>query len=175
VKLKELIRRIAINCPSEFPFPDNLETYLEDFVPNKLLKSGTLQDAFDLSDYELEEVYNESYLLYQEDRYLESSTGFRWLVLFNPYEPKYWMGLAASLQLLEKYEKALHAYALFALLESDNPYPHFHAYECYSALHNVEEGRKALVLAHRRAVKKSAYRDLQEEIEFLLNNTKPRK
>jgi type III secretion system low calcium response chaperone LcrH/SycD len=165
MKLKELIRRIALNRHEEFPFADNLETFLEDFIPNTLLKSETLQKAFGVSNYEMEEIYSEAYRFYQEDNYLEASTGFRWLVLLNPFIAKYWTGLAASLQLLEKYEKALHAYAISALLESENPYPHFHAYECYEALNNKEEAEKALDLAYQRTIGKAAYSDLEEEIE----------
>src|SRR5262245_36895773 len=109
MKLNELIRRISLDRKEEFPFPEDLETYLEDFIPNTLLKNETLQQAFGVTPYEMEEIYTEAYAFYQDDNYLESSTGFRWLVLLNPFKPHYWMGLAASLQLMQKYEKALHA------------------------------------------------------------------
>ena len=168
MKLKQLIQRIAANRQEEFPFPENLETYLEDFIPNTLLKSETLQRAFEVSSYEMEEIYSEAYRLYDRANYLESSTTFRWLVLLNPFIGKYWIGLAASLQLLEKYEKALHAYAIAALIESENPYPHFHAYECYGALKNREEAKKALDSAYRRTIGKTAYQHLQDELLTLL-------
>lgn len=167
MKLKELLRRIAMNRNEEYPFPEDLEAYLDDFIPNTLLKSETLQRAFGVSSYEMEEIYSEAYRLYEEDVYLESSIAFRWLVLLNPYVAKYWKGLAASLQLLEKYEKALHGYAMAALLDADNPYPHFHAYECYDALNNTEDADKALDLAYQRTLSKEIYRDLQEEIVSL--------
>ncbi len=166
MKLKELIRRIAINRKEDFPFPDDLEAYLDDFIPNTLLKSDTLQQAFGVSGYEMEEVYHEAYRFYQEDVYLEASAAFRWLVLLNPFVDKYWKGLAASLQLLGKYEKALHAYAMAALLDSDNPYPHFHAYECYEDMHNPEDAEKALDLAYQRTLGNETHRDLQQEIEI---------
>jgi type III secretion system low calcium response chaperone LcrH/SycD len=165
MKLKELIARIAENRKSEFPLPENLEAYLEDFIPNTLLKSETLQRAFQVSSYEMEEIYREAYGYYYEDNYLESSTAFRWLILLNPFIGKYWMGLAASSQLLKKYEKALHAYAMAALIENENPYPHFHAYECYKALNNRAEGDKALACAYTKTLGKTVYRPLQEEIE----------
>jgi type III secretion system low calcium response chaperone LcrH/SycD len=119
----------------------------------------------------MEEIYDESYRFYQEDLFLEACVGFRWLVLLNPFIEKYWMGLAASLQLLEKYEKALHAYAIAALLDSDSPYPHFHAFECYAALENGEEAKKALELSFKRTLGKAAHRNLHEEIKYVLRNT----
>jgi type III secretion system low calcium response chaperone LcrH/SycD len=167
MKLKELIARLSANRQEDFPFPDNLEEYLEDFIPNTLLKSETLQKAFGVSNYEMEEIYKEAYDQYQDDCYLESATHFRWLVLLNPFVSKYWNGLAASLQLLAKHEKALHAYAMVALLEKDNPYPHFRAYECYEKMGNPEEGAKALELAYQRAKSEEKHRELQTEIEQL--------
>lgn len=165
LKVRELIQRIALNRKEDFPFPDSLETYLEDFIPNLLLKSETLQQAFGISTYEMEEIYNEAYQLYEEDDFVESAVGFRWLVLLNPFLYKYWIGMAASLQLLEKYEKALHAYAVSALLDCKNPYPHFHAFECYKQLANQQEADKALDLAYKRTIGNSEYRELQTEIE----------
>lgn len=166
MKLKELIQRIAANrC--DLPYPADLESYLDDFIPNVLMKSETLQKAFGVTNYEMEELYAEAYKFYYEDNFLESSTAFRWLVLLNPFQAKFWMGLAATLQLLEKYEKALHAYAVSALLECENPYPHFHAYECYCTLKNKVDGEKALDLAYQRTIGKGAYRALQEEIDLL--------
>ncbi len=162
MKLKSLLTRIATEHHQGLP--EDLEAYLEEFVPNILMKSETLQRAFGVTNYEMEEIYCEAYRLYQEDIYLESSTAFRWLVLLNPFVAKYWKGLAASLQLMEKYEKALHAYAMAALLDSDNPYPHFHAFECYESMENDEDADKALDLAYHRTLGKESYRDLQEEI-----------
>src|SRR5262249_49793934 len=132
----------------------------------------TLQQAFGVSTYEMEQIYSEAYLDYENDNYRESTTAFRWLVLLNPFHKKYWMELAAIFQLLEKYEKALHAYAISALLESSNPYPHFHAFECYESLNNKEDAEKALELAYQRTLGKVAYNDLQKEIEQLRRELK---
>lgn len=164
MKLQQLIERIALDRKEEFPFPDDLESYLDDFIPNTLLKSETLQQAFGVSAYQMEEVYAESYTFYLDERYLDASTGFRMLVLLNPFVFKYWMGLGASLQMLEKDEKALHAYAVSSLLESDNPFPHYHAFECYRRQNNETEALKALELAYRRCQNRK-YQGLREKIE----------
>ncbi len=164
MKLNQLIQRIALNHQEVFPPP---EECVEDFVSNTLAKSETLQKAFEVSPYEMEEIYNEAYRYYQENHYVEASTAFRWLVLLNPFIGKYWRGLAASLQLLNKYEKALHAYAMTALLESDDPYPHFYAYECYKALKNKEEAARALQSAYAKT-NKPEFKKLKEEIGKLI-------
>lgn len=171
MKLKTLLRRIALQRKEDFPFPDDIENYVEDFIPNILLKSESLQRAFGITDYEMEKLYEEAYEHYEANTYHEALTVFRWLVLFNSYEAKYWMGFAASLQLLELYERALHAYAVAALLDSKNPYPHFHAYECYMLMKNKEDAEKALELAYQRCNGKAAYDELKNEIERLKPRT----
>lgn len=167
MKLRQLIEKIALQRKGEFPFPDDLDAYLEDFIPNQLLKSATLQQAFGVTGYEMEELYKEGHTFYEADQYRDSCTIFKWLVLLNPYQTKYWLGLAASQQLSGFYDKALHSYALATLLDNEDPYPHLHAFECYLALDNLEEALKALECAYVRASGKLDYQDLLSEIEFL--------
>ncbi len=167
MNLKTLLDRIALQRKEEYPFPDDIESYMEDFVPNVLMKSETLQHAFGISNFEMEKLYEEAYEYYESEAYKDSLTIFRWLILFNSYETKYWMGFAANLMLVGHYEKALHAYAITTILDSENPYPHFHAYECYTCLNNKEDAEKALKLASQRCAGKAAYNELKDEIEQL--------
>lgn len=166
MKLKQLIERIALQRQEEFPFPENLDAFLEDFIPNTLLKSETLQEAFGISAYEMEELYQEGYAFYEDDQYTDSYTVFKWLVLLNPYVFKFWLSLGASQQLLGLFEKALHSYGMAALLEGDDPYPHFHAFECYIAMQNLDDALQALERAHLRA---KGNEELLSEIEMLMN------
>jgi len=165
---KELLRRIARNRQEEFPFPDNLEAYLDDFVPNLLLKSETLQRAFAVSDQEMESLYEEAYAFYEQNKFVQAADLFRWLVLLNPYVERSWMGLAACQQLLKLYENALKAYAIATLLDKNDPLPHFHAFECYVALNDHVEALKALDAAYQCAKKhQPQYNALLEKIEHL--------
>ncbi len=165
MKLKELIQRISVQRKEDHPFPEDLDSYLEDFVPNVLLKSETLQEAFEVTGREMEELYKEGFDHYQTDRYTDSGTVFRWLVTLNPFMIKYWMGLAASQQLLNQDEKALHSYAVAAFLDPESPMPHYHAYECYESLNNKEDAKKALDLAYKRCLSNAEYEHMKPEIE----------
>lgn len=167
MRLKKLLRRIALQRQELFPFPDTIEKYLEDFVPNLLLKSETLQQAFGVSDYEMEKLYEEAHAFYEADQYEEAHTLFRWLVLLDAYTARYWMGYAASQQVCEKYDQALHAYAVAALLESSAPYPHYYAAVCYRMQGEWGEASKALALAQERvsACEGKEYEALEREIE----------
>lgn len=164
MKLKSLVRRIAQQRQEDFPFPEDIESYVEDFVPNILLKSETLQKAFGVKPYELEKLYEEAFNLYEKNKYSDALIIFKWLVLLNTYEEKYWIGYGATQQLLKNYDRALHAYAVAALLNHANPYPHFYAYECYDLLNNKNDAKKALLLAKERCVNNAYYKELEEEI-----------
>ncbi len=166
MKLKGLLRQIAEGRQG---FED-IETYLEHFVPDILMKSSTLQEAFGISDYELEKLYNEAYEAYEEDRMKEAVTLFRWLVFFNPYDVRYWMGLAATQQFLSLFEKALHSYAMVALLDDENPRAHFQAYQCYAGMGESVEAACALALAKELSEGKPDCTDLLEEICQLESN-----
>lgn len=146
-RLEELIQRIGKERGEDNPFPDDFEAYLEDFIPNNLLKSETLQIAFNILDNEMEEIYAEAYGLYQREEYRAASNGFRFLIILNPYRPRYWIGLGACLQLLQRYEKALQAYAIVTLLDSKNPAPHLYASEVYKLMGDEKEAAIALQLA----------------------------
>lgn len=162
--LKELVRRIALNNQKEAPFPQSLDDYLKDFIPNHLFKSQTLQEAYDLSDNDLETLYKEAYEKYNQEEYESSTELFRLLVSLNPFIPKFWLGLGANQQMQEFYHEALHSYAALACIDSENAYAHFYAYECYVALHDQEDARKALELAYKRAKSQPIYEDLLQEI-----------
>lgn len=163
MKLKELIAHFT-EKEKTGTLPENLQTYLDDFIPNVLAKSETLQQAYGITTKEMEELYAKAYEFYQSNKYQEAFSLFRWLLIFNPFIQKYWMGFAASQQLLKLYEGALHGYAVAALLQDENPYPHFHAYECYMSLENREEALKALEEASELAAANSTYFALNQEI-----------
>lgn len=171
MKLEALIQKIAVKRREEYPFPDDLEAYVDDFMPNVLLKNETLQKAFGISDFELEEIYAEAYDYYCENAFEQAETAFRWLVLFNPFTEKYWLGLGSAQMMQSAYEKALHSFAMSALLNSENPDSHLYAFECYLALDNMEDAEKALHLAYQRTEGKAAYIELRNTIEELLSKS----
>ena len=83
-------------------------------------------------------------------------------------DPKNWFGLAASLQQLGEYQKAIAAWEMAAkiadALKYINPSIYFHAAECYLSLGNKSKAKQALTEARKRSK-----RDLEliQKIELL--------
>jgi len=97
------------------------------------------------------EIYADAFAQYEADNFLEAIDSFRLLCAHEPLEGKFWFGLAASLQEAKDYDGALQAWAVTSLLKPSDPYPHFHAAECYLSLQNPTEAAKALNEAAPRA------------------------
>ncbi|WP_213357528.1 SycD/LcrH family type III secretion system chaperone [Chlamydiifrater phoenicopteri] len=161
--LSLLLERISLQSKEAFPFPENLEDYLEDFFPNPSTGLDTYQKIFNVSNEELELIYKEAYQEYLSGNYPLSTAAFRWLIFFNPFISKFWFSLGASLQMEKNFKKAIHAYAVTAIFRNKDPYPHYYAHLCYKLLNIEPEATKALEMAWDRATAPK-YKELREEL-----------
>lgn len=115
-------------------------------LSERLLKAGKEL----LSDAEAELFYSYAFAHYQSGHSKEAIEAFHVLCARRPLESRFWFGLGASLQEERKYQDALHAWAMTALLNPDDPYPHFHAAECYLSLNLPQDAEKAFQEARLR-------------------------
>lgn len=100
----------------------------------------------------VEEFYAYGFAHYQTGNWNEAADVFRVLCTRRPMEARFWIGLSATLQEAENYQDALHGWAMAALLEDRDPFPHFHAAECYLSMQNCKEAAKALKEAEQRTL-----------------------
>lgn len=104
-----------------------------------------------MTEVDLEPFYAYAYAQYGGGNLTEAADLFRLLCTRRPLEARFWFGLGATLQETGSYGDALHAWAMAALLRGEDPYPHFHAAECYLSLNERTEAIKALAEAAIRA------------------------
>lgn len=95
-------------------------------------------------EHEIEEFYAYGFSQYESGNWKSAVEAFRILCTRRPFEPRFWFGLSASLQEASSYTDALHAWAMTAILKEKDPYPHFHAAECYFSMGNIGDAAKAL-------------------------------
>lgn len=121
-----------------------------------------------LSEQEQNTLYASAYSLYQEGNYETAAQLFTQLILVNPFNHGFWLGLASSEQMRKEYTAALHAWAMVALLNNEDPFAHFHAGECYLSLNDPAEALKAFTAAEARLKAESeAEQKLAEKIQVL--------
>ena len=100
-----------------------------------------------LSEQEAEAFYSYGFSLYGAGKSKEAAEVFEVLCTEHPVEAKYWFALASAKQELGDYDRALHAWAMAAILKSGDPYPHFHAAECSLSLEKFQDASLALAAA----------------------------
>lgn len=111
-----------------------------------------------------ESLYADAFAQYEAGRWEDAIEVFRSLCFHHPLEGRFWFGLAASLQESGQYEGALQAWAVSSILNRSDPYPHFHAAECYISLQNLNDAS----IAFDQALERSAENlDLKEKIALL--------
>ena len=110
-----------------------------------LLNNGaTLKDIKGLSDEQMESIYALGVNFYKLGRIAEAEKIFKFLVFFDYYCQKYWVGMGAVHQLQKHFEQARVAYEYAALLDITQPKPIYHAAECYLALGRIEDAEATL-------------------------------
>lgn len=105
---------------------------------------GTLSDVCGLSTENLEVVYSVARTCYNNRRYDDALTMFRFLCFMDNTVKKYWMGLGAALQMLKSFDEAIKAYAYCTLLDVDDARPQLQAGFCLMQLGLKEEAVAAL-------------------------------
>ncbi len=94
-------------------------------------QKATPKEAIGVQDDYLESIYAQGYRLYNTGKYDEGVHLFRILVLLNPMESKYMLGLAACFHMLKDYDNAIQTYTLCAALDPISPIPHYHTSDCF--------------------------------------------
>lgn len=102
-----------------------------------------------LNQEQIETLYAAAYGFYEIGEYAKSGDLFTHLILHDPFEERFWKGLASSRQMKREYKAALHAWSVLCLIEKQPSAAQYHAAECLLSLGDREDALKALRLALR--------------------------
>lgn len=120
---------------------------ISDFVDSG--KRGSLPT---LSEGAITCLYASAHEFYVNGKYETAHHYFHILTVLEPYAKRNWMGLAATLHAQKDYKLALEGFSMAAVLDVNDPYPCFHAAECFFFLGEIEKGFEALDAAEAVAV-----------------------
>ena len=134
---------------------------------------STVRELKGITDAEMEAVYSLGFNFYRTGNMENAEKVFKFLVLFDHFNPKYWIGMGAVLQLKKQYQGAITAYAYASFLDIHNPKPQYHAAECYLALGDRVNAASALAALERFAPDDAEcgreYRAKAVELKKLIN------
>lgn len=128
--------------------------------------------ALGLSDAMVEGMYGQAYRLYNTGKYKEASQVFRLLIMLNSAESKYAMGMAACFHMMKEYQRAINAYMMCSIIDSDSPVPHYHSSDCYIQMNDSVSATIALNMAIKRAGEKTEYKALKDRALMMIESLK---
>ncbi|MDR3624448.1 MAG: SycD/LcrH family type III secretion system chaperone [Chlamydiales bacterium] len=146
---------------------ESVNLYLKKVLIDHFNGKELLQDACDISNASVEKLYTKAYEFYQAGDSLGAINAFGLLIHVDPFSQVFWMGLGSARQLNSEHEKALQAFAIAALLDDQDPAPHYHAAQNYLALNNEEDALKALDLAEALSTMSAMHAPFQERVAKL--------
>ncbi|PWU07405.1 MAG: CesD/SycD/LcrH family type III secretion system chaperone [Verrucomicrobia bacterium] len=143
---------------------DQLDTLVNDY----LLNQKTFKDIQGITDKEMESIYATAYNFYTHGKLDRAKDIFSALCQMDPYQAKYWLGLGATRQMQEKYEKAVEAYGMATLMDIKNPLPSFYAAHCLMKLNDHDRTISALETVIEVCKSNKEHKGLQTQAEQLL-------
>jgi type III secretion system low calcium response chaperone LcrH/SycD len=136
----------------------------------------TVRELKGITDAEMDAVYSLGFNFYRTGNIENAEKVFKFLVLFDHFEPKYWIGMGAVLQVKKMYDGAITAYAYASFLDIHDPKPQYHAAECYLAKGDRANAASALAALERFAPEDTdrgrEYRAKAEELKKLIDGDK---
>ena len=105
---------------------------------------ATLKQIKGVTNDELEAVYSLAFGYYRTGKYDDALKLFKFLVLFDHLNAKFWLGLGAVQQVVKDFQGAVASYGYCSFLKLDDPRPQLHAAECFLAMGDKRNAASAL-------------------------------
>lgn len=123
-----------------------------DLLWNAVNSGATLKDVHDLPDDMMEGLYAHAFDFYQKGQLDEAATFFRFLCIYDFYNPDYYMGLGAVYQLQKQYQKAADIYSVAFALAKNDYRPVFFSGQCQLLMNKANKAKQCfeLVMEHCR-------------------------
>ncbi|AOZ52601.1 type III secretion system translocator chaperone SicA [Chromobacterium vaccinii] len=144
---------------------------LAEVIWQAVSEGATLQDVHGIPQDLMDGLYAHAYDFYNKGRLDDAETFFRFLCIYDFYNPDYIIGLAAVFQLKKQFQKAADLYAVaFALGKSDYR-PVFFTGQCQLFMRKAAKAKQCFELVLERSddealrVKAQVYLDTLQEAE----------
>ena len=143
----------------------------------QMMEGGTtIREMKGITGAEMEAVYSVGFNFYKTGRMDEAEKIFKFLVMFDHMNPKYWIGMGAVQQVRRQYDAAVASYGYASFLDLGNPKPQYFAAECFAAKGDRENALSALAALEAYAPKNTEdgreYRRKASELKAALEHGK---
>lgn len=139
----------SLNDDEEFKSDEELDAYADSLL-DAIQNGATIKDVQGISSDTMQDMYKLAYDFYHQGKLNDAESLFRFLCIYDFYNPEYAMGLAAILQLKKNYAKAIDFYALAYSLSKEDYRPMFYAGQCNLMLRQAVPARKCFDIVINR-------------------------
>jgi type III secretion system low calcium response chaperone LcrH/SycD len=153
---------------------EEMEKTLTDIFTKIFIQGMSLKEAVGMSDGLMEEVYGQAYRLYNSGNYQDGKELFRMLMVLNPMEPKYALGVAACDHMLKDYAKAIEGYTVCSMLEPSNPIPYYHASDCCIKMNDIPTALTFLQIVVDLTKNKPEFTIIKDRSQLMIDGLKTR-
>lgn len=136
------------------------------YIQNYRDKGGLAADL-GIDEASLNTAYTLGYASYSAGRYAEARDFFALLVFWDPNDPNFHFGLAASHHMLKNYQFAIEQYLACIASDIDNPIPWFHMADCYIQLENWKMALVNLKAVLIRTEGKEEFAEIRKKVKLL--------
>lgn len=135
---------------------DNVsEKQIADMLWNAVSGGATLKDVHDLPQEMMEGIYAHAYDFYNKGQLDEAATFFRFLCIYDFYNPDYYMGLGAVYQLQKQFQKAADIYAVAFSLAQNDYRPVFFSGQCQLLMQKANKAKQCFELVTEQCQEES--------------------
>lgn len=131
-QIKEIIE-LAMEQSGE-NIPKQLRQQMTENLTKIYEKGETPKQAFEISDQIMETCYNHAHNLYKAGKYVQALKIFEMLRKLNLADVRLSFAIAACYHYMGEYENAAANYVICKEIDTFNPVPCFHLYDCYMKL-----------------------------------------
>ena len=139
-------------------------------MPHWLASGGSVGHVLEISEAQLEAMYQLGHRVYAQGRYEDAFKVFSMLVIFQHNNDHYLMALAGAAQMTGRYKDALQHYSTATLLRIDDPRPIYFSAECLIAIGNLDLAAESLRLVIEMSEEDSTNQILSSRASALLSN-----
>jgi len=130
------------------------------------------KEALGFSSELIDEIYDYGFHLFQSGKFKEALPVFFLLQQLDTADPRFIFAVAATHHHLKNYEEAAGHYMLYEILDSTNPLPYYHMYDCFTKLGDSYLAINALKVAKNLTENNPRYAELQGKIDLELKRLK---
>ncbi|VVE63646.1 Chaperone protein SicA [Pandoraea captiosa] len=148
---------------------DTDEGRVTNAIWNAVIAGASLKDIHGIPSETMDGLYAHAYDFYTNGQLAQAEAFFRFLCIYDFYNPEYIVGLAAVCQLKEEYQKAVDLYAMAFAVGKNDYRPVFYAGQCQLMMRNLPLARECFSLV----CESSCDADLRTKARAYLDATGP--